>query len=612
MLPVSALKTSTRLVSRVPEAGRPARRGRDRPDRLGPAGLRARRRDPDAPRPRARRRGRDVRQLERRWRGAGFSPGSVDGRYDARPPSARWPRCTARTTRPRSGRPTLQADATAHRRGGGRGRPRRPAADARRAADGGAGRDARRHQPGPARRRRRGRAAPAGARRHRHRARQGRRRPGGDRRRAAERERGRGHARPRRRRRRRRRDHQAGRRQRRRRRAGRGAAPACGRAGRHAAQRDRDAARRRRAARSTRSASRARDLTAARADRRGGPGHARASPSRKARSDGRRAARQLALADAETAATRARRSRSPTRKLALARRRACASSGGRPTRRCERRIVESAAQRGRPHPARARAARAADRRPGPRRRDPVLPDAPGARRLGARCERGSQPAASVMTVSNSRLAIDSSLSVRDAKLVRRGLRVTIEEPDLGVKISGTGQPDRRQAGHDADRPRRHDPPSIRHAPTSRCCPRALRRRWSAPRSSSSIAVESTKGKVLAVPIGALSVAADGSSRSGRRPAADALRDGAPGLAAQGFVEVTGALGGRSRGGRLGLGRAQGADRGRHRSRPATGDSAASATSAGARRRRAALPATRTGATPDSGARGADPGATSGP
>ena len=37
-----------------------------------------------------------------------------------------------------------------------------------------------------------------------------------------------------------------------------------------------------------------------------------------------------------------------------------------------------------------------------------------------------------MTVSNSRLAIDSSLSLNDAKLVRRGARVTIEEPDLGV------------------------------------------------------------------------------------------------------------------------------------------------------------------------------------
>ena len=51
--------------------------------------------------------------------------------------------------------------------------------------------------------------------------------------------------------------------------------------------------------------------------------------------------------------------------------------------------------------------------------------------------RGSQLQGSAMTVSNSRLAIDSSLSVGDAKLVRRGLRVRIEEPDLGVKVNGT-------------------------------------------------------------------------------------------------------------------------------------------------------------------------------
>ena len=41
-----------------------------------------------------------------------------------------------------------------------------------------------------------------------------------------------------------------------------------------------------------------------------------------------------------------------------------------------------------------------------------------------------------MTVSNSRLAIDSSLSPNDAKLVRPGATVKIEEPDLGVRTTG--------------------------------------------------------------------------------------------------------------------------------------------------------------------------------
>jgi hypothetical protein len=67
----------------------------------------------------------------------------------------------------------------------------------------------------------------------------------------------------------------------------------------------------------------------------------------------------------------------------------------------------------------------------------------------------------------------------------------------------------------------------------------------------SIAVESTQGKVLAVPIGALSVAADGTSRvqvdrGGRTRFVTVV----PGLAAQGFVEVTPTRGGRLEAGDL--------------------------------------------------------------
>ena len=50
-----------------------------------------------------------------------------------------------------------------------------------------------------------------------------------------------------------------------------------------------------------------------------------------------------------------------------------------------------------------------------------------------RVRRGDTVTGRVMTVSNSRLAIDSSLSPNDAKLVRPGATVKIEEPDLGVK-----------------------------------------------------------------------------------------------------------------------------------------------------------------------------------
>ena len=53
-----------------------------------------------------------------------------------------------------------------------------------------------------------------------------------------------------------------------------------------------------------------------------------------------------------------------------------------------------------------------------------------------RVRRGDTVSGRVMTVSNSRLAIDSSLSITDAKLVRPGATVKIEEPDLGIKTTG--------------------------------------------------------------------------------------------------------------------------------------------------------------------------------
>ena len=53
-----------------------------------------------------------------------------------------------------------------------------------------------------------------------------------------------------------------------------------------------------------------------------------------------------------------------------------------------------------------------------------------------RAKRGDSASGRVMTVSNSRLAVDSSLSLDDAKLVRVGAPVKVEEPDLGVRTSG--------------------------------------------------------------------------------------------------------------------------------------------------------------------------------
>src|ERR671931_393222 len=53
-----------------------------------------------------------------------------------------------------------------------------------------------------------------------------------------------------------------------------------------------------------------------------------------------------------------------------------------------------------------------------------------------KAKRGTTVSGPVMNVTNSRLAIDSSLSVSDVRLVRVGDAVTIEDQDLGITAHG--------------------------------------------------------------------------------------------------------------------------------------------------------------------------------
>jgi peptidoglycan hydrolase-like protein with peptidoglycan-binding domain len=144
--------------------------------------------------------------------------------------------------------------------------------------------------------------------------------------------------------------------------------------------------------------------------------------------------------------------------------------------------------------------------------------------------RGDSASSQVMTVSNSRLAIDSSLSLNDARLVRRGAKVTIEEPDLGVRTTGV-------VSQVADRPGTHkvDPSRVFVEITPRTAPAQL----VGASVKLTIAVKSTADAVLTVPVTALSIGADGSSRL-QRERASGGRDYVtvePGLAAHGLVEV---------------------------------------------------------------------------
>jgi len=147
-----------------------------------------------------------------------------------------------------------------------------------------------------------------------------------------------------------------------------------------------------------------------------------------------------------------------------------------------------------------------------------------------RVRRGDVVNGRVMTVSNSRLAIDSSLSITDAKLVRRGAPVEIEEPDLGIKTTGV-------VTQVADAPGTHkvEQGRVYLAITPKSAPAQL----VGASVKLTIAVKSTQQAVLTVPITALTVGADGNSR------VQVQRSGGgseyvtvePGLAAQGLVEV---------------------------------------------------------------------------
>lgn len=148
---------------------------------------------------------------------------------------------------------------------------------------------------------------------------------------------------------------------------------------------------------------------------------------------------------------------------------------------------------------------------------------------------GGAAAGPVLKVTNDQLAIDSSLTLVAAPLVKPGMAVVIDEPDLGIAATGSVARVASIPGTDGvdgfhvyfetlvdDTPATLEGFSLRLT----------------------IPVESTGGAVLAVPISAVSLAADGSSTVDRmRGAERSLVVVTLGLAADGYVEVSSAEGG---------------------------------------------------------------------
>ncbi|MGB7873860.1 MAG: peptidoglycan-binding protein [Anaerolineales bacterium] len=144
-------------------------------------------------------------------------------------------------------------------------------------------------------------------------------------------------------------------------------------------------------------------------------------------------------------------------------------------------------------------------------------------------EVGDAASGPVIVVTNNQLAIDSSLPLSEAPLVKPGMTVAIDEPDLGFQAAGVVSRVANTPGTDGvdgyhiyfevlvdETPATLDGFSLRLT----------------------IPVESTRGMVRVVPISALFLAADGTSR------VQVENNGKlefvvvePGLSADGFVEV---------------------------------------------------------------------------
>lgn len=143
---------------------------------------------------------------------------------------------------------------------------------------------------------------------------------------------------------------------------------------------------------------------------------------------------------------------------------------------------------------------------------------------------GAAPNGPLATVTDSKVAIDGSLTIDEAKLVKPGMEVVIDEPTLGITARGTVE-------RVADRPGTDgvdgfhvyvstqvaDPPPTLVGASVRL----------------NIPVQSTGTAVLAVPVSAVSLAPDGSSRVQRSVNGTVESvPVVPGVSGDGYVAIT--------------------------------------------------------------------------
>jgi Putative peptidoglycan binding domain. len=143
---------------------------------------------------------------------------------------------------------------------------------------------------------------------------------------------------------------------------------------------------------------------------------------------------------------------------------------------------------------------------------------------------GGAASGPVLSVTDNQITIDSSLPLDAAPLVKPGMAVAIDEQALGIKAKGVVEMvDKTPGTRGVDGYHIYFAVRVGESPTPL---QGFSLRLTIP-------IESTKGAVTAVPMSALSLVADGTSR------VQVENNGAfeyivvePGMAADGFVEVT--------------------------------------------------------------------------
>jgi peptidoglycan hydrolase-like protein with peptidoglycan-binding domain len=145
---------------------------------------------------------------------------------------------------------------------------------------------------------------------------------------------------------------------------------------------------------------------------------------------------------------------------------------------------------------------------------------------------GKEAAGTVMTVTDNRLAVDSALPLDVATMVKQGTPVAIDEQTLGKKARGV-------VSYVANAPGTRGVDGYHFYFETRVEDTDVQLKGVSVRLT--IPIESTKGEVLAVPVSAVSLSADGSSRVQVQDKNSGVLEYVtvtPGLAAGGFVEIT--------------------------------------------------------------------------